>query len=118
MTSIKERVQYPLFKGRERTKIREPLESNAEDDVRELLQGDAKYGIPNTLENVNDIYKALGKVFNDPTKLLNQERKSLTKSGTLLSYDIKGGTSIEEDWNCKLGNRPVLVATFCSCSGS
>ena len=35
----------------------------------------------------------------------------MTKLGALLSYDIKGGTSIAEDWNFKLGNKPVLVAT-------
>ena len=41
----------------------------------------------------------------------------MTKSGALPSYDIKGGTSIVEDWNCKLGNRPVLVATSVAARG-
>ena len=65
MTSVKEKVQHPLFEGREGTKIKELLRSNAETNVRELLQGNAKYGIPNTLESVDDIYKALGRVFED-----------------------------------------------------
>ena len=69
------------------------------------------------MENVDNIYKALGKVFNDPTKLLNHKRKSLTKPGVLPSYNIKGGTSIVEDCNFKLGNKPVLVVTSVAARG-
>ena len=68
VTSAKEKVQHPLFKGREETKI------------KELLKGSAKYGIPNTLETVNDIYKTLGRAFANPARLLNFKNKILESS--------------------------------------
>ncbi len=88
--SVKEKVWHPLFEEREET------------NVWKLLEGNAKYGIPNTLENVDDIYKALGRAFEDHTRLLNHKRKSLTKLGTLPSYDTKGGTKVVVDWYLEL----------------
>ena len=91
-----------MFEGRAETKIRELLRGNAETNIKELLKGNVKNYIPDTLENVDDIYKALGRAFGDLTRLLNYKKKSLTKLGTLPSYDTKGGTNVVVDWYIEL----------------
>ena len=78
------------------------FEGSAEINVGELLQGNSKYGIPDTLKSVYDIYKALGRAFGDLTRLFNYKKKSLTKLGTLPSYDTKGGTKAVVDWYLEL----------------
>ena len=94
MTSLKEKVQHSLFEGREGNKIEELLGSNTEDNVKELLQGIAKYCIPDTLESVHSIYKVLGKAFGNLTRPPNYKKKSSTKLGTLPSYNTKGGSKV------------------------
>ena len=56
--------------------------------IKELLQGDPKNFIPDTLEKFNDIYKASDKAFGDPTRLLNYRKTSLTSSNTTNYYPI------------------------------
>lgn len=87
-----------MFEGREGNKIEELLGSNTEDNVKELLQGIAKYCIPDTLEIVHSIYKVLGKDFGNLTRPPNYKKRSLTKFVTSPSYDIKGGTKVVVDW--------------------
>ena len=101
-TFVKEKVPYPLFEGREETKIKELLRGNAETNARELLQGNVENHIPDTMEIIDDIYKALGRAFGDPTRLLNYKKKYLTKLGALPSYDTKGGTKVVVDWYLEL----------------
>ena len=101
-TSVKEKVQYPLFEGRVETKIKELLRGNAETKIKELLKGNAKNHVPDSMENINDIYKALDRAFGDPTRLLNYKKKSLSKLGDIPSYDTKGGTKVVVDWYLKL----------------
>ena len=62
--------------------------------IKELLQGNAKNHISDSMENIDDIYKALDRAFTDPTRLLNYKKKPLTKLGTIPSYDTKGGTKV------------------------
>ena len=54
------------------------------------------------MESVYDIYKALGRAFGDPTRLLNFKKKYLTKLGTLPSYNTKGGHKVVVDWYLNL----------------
>ena len=91
-----------MFEGKEETKIKELLRGNAEIKIKELLKGNVKNYIPDTLENIDDIYKALGRAFGDHTRLLNYKKKSLTKLGALPSYDTKGGTKVVVDWYFEL----------------
>ena len=70
--------------------------------IKELLRGNAKQHIPDSMENINDIYKALDRAFGDPTRLLNHKKKSLAKLGAMPSYDIKGGPKLVVDWHLKL----------------
>ena len=88
VTSVKEKVQYPLFEEEE-TKA-ELLRGNGETKIKELLEGSPKNHIPDTMENTDDIYRAMDKVFWDSMRLLDYETKSLTKFGTIPSYNTKG----------------------------
>ena len=54
------------------------------------------------MENIDEIYKILDRVFGDPMRLLDYKKKSLFKLGTIPNYDIKGGTKDIVDWYFKL----------------
>ena len=66
--------------------------------AKELLQGNPRNCILDTLENINDVYKALGEAFGDPTRPLNYEKESLSKLSAFPSYDIKCGHKLALDW--------------------
>ena len=70
--------------------------------AKELLQGNPRNCILDTLENINDVYKALVEAFGDPTNLLNYKKKSLSKLSAFPSYDIKGGHKLVVDWYLNL----------------
>ena len=70
--------------------------------IRELLRGNAKNLIPDSVENIDDIYKVLDRAFGDPIRLLNYKKQSLSKIGAFPSYDIKGGHKVIVDWYLKL----------------
>ncbi len=110
-----EKVQYPLFEGKDEEcfadfkvklekalKHNQTLKSAKATKIKELLRGNAKNHIPDSMENIDDIYKALDRAFGDPTRLLNYKKKSLTKLGAIPSYDTKGGPKVVVDWHLKL----------------
>ena len=114
-TSVTEKVQYPLFEGKDEEcfadfkvklekafKHNQTVKSAKATKIKELLRGNAKNHIPDSMENIDDIYKALDRAFGDPTRLLNYKKKSLTKLGAIPSYDTKGGTKVVVDWHLKL----------------
>ena len=70
--------------------------------IRELLRGNAKNLVPDSVENIDDIYKVLDRAFGDPIRLLDYKKQSLSKIGAFPSYDIKGGHKVIVDWYLKL----------------
>ncbi len=99
-----EKVQYPLFEGKDEEcfadfkvkleaafKHNQTVKSAKATKIKELLRGNAKNYIPDTMENIDEIYKVLDRAFGDPMRLLNYKKKSLSKLGTIPNYDIKGG---------------------------
>ena len=73
-----------------------------ETKTKELLQGNAKHNIPDSMENIDNIYKALDRAFGDPTNLLNYKKKSLSKVSAFPSYDTKGGHKVVVEWSLNL----------------
>ena len=69
--------------------------------IRELLRGNAKNLIPDSMENIDNIYKVLDKAFGDPIRLLNYKKQSLSKIGAFPSYNTKGGHKVIVDWYFK-----------------
>ena len=61
-------VDLKIGKAFEQSEI---VKSAKETKIKELLKGNPKNYIPDTMENIDDIYKALDKAFGDPTRLLN-----------------------------------------------
>ena len=114
-TSVTEKVQYPSFEGKDEEcfadfkvklekafKHNQTVKSVKATKIKELLKGNAKNHIPDSMENIDDIYKALDRAFGDPTRLLNYKKKSLSKLGGIPSYDTKGGPKAVVDWHLKL----------------
>ena len=115
VTSVTEKVHYPLFEGKDeecfadfKVKLEKAFEHNQTvksakaNKIKELLRGNAKNYIPDTMENIDEIYKILDRVFGDPMRLLDYKKKSLFKLGTIPNYDIKGGAKNIVDWYLKL----------------
>ena len=86
---MKENVQYPLFEGKDEECFVDPkvklekafehyqtAETAKATKIKELLRGNAKNLIPDSMENIDDIYKVLDKAFGDPMRFLNYKKKS------------------------------------------
>ncbi len=89
-TSVMEKLQYPLFEGKDEEcfadfkvklekafKHNQTIKSAKATKIKELLRGNAKQHIPDSMDNIDNIYKALERAFGDPTRLLNHKEKSL-----------------------------------------
>ena len=85
-TSVTENVQYSLFEGKDeecfvdfKVKLEKAFEHNQTAEtakatkIKELLRGNAKNLIPDSMGNIDDIYKVLDRAFGDPMRLQLQE---------------------------------------------
>ena len=84
VTSVTEKVQYPLFEGSDEEcfadfkvklekafKHNQTVKSAKATKIKELLRGNTKNHIPDSMENIDDIYKALDRAFGNLMRLLN-----------------------------------------------
>ena len=114
-TAVSEKVLYPTFEGKDdecfadfKVKMEKAFKHNQTNKsakaslIKESLKGNAKSHIPDSMEDIDDIYKALDRAFGDPTRLLHFKMKSLCKLGSIPSYDNKGGAKAVVDWHLKL----------------
>ena len=114
-TSVTEKVQYPSFEGKDEEcfadfkvklekafKHNQTVKSAKATKIKENLKGSAKDHIPDSMEDIDDIYRALDRAFGDPTRLLHFKIKSLSKLGVIPSYNSKAGPKAVVDWHLKL----------------